>query len=108
MAKSKAFARIKKEILAITEAIPSGKISTYKAIGDSLQVMPRHVAYILATLDEEESEKIPWHRVTADNGKITAPKLAEEQMLRLNSENISCENGTISNFADFFVSPNDL
>ncbi len=108
MAKSAAFARIKKEVLAIVEAIPSGKVSTYKAIGESLDVMPRHVAYILTTLSEVESEQYPWHRVVSDGGKITAPKLFDEQILRLNSENILCKNGKISDFENHFVSPNYL
>lgn len=108
MAKSAAFARIKKEILAIVEAIPSGKVSTYKAGGESLEVMPRHITYILTTLSEDESEQIPWHRVVSDGGKITAPKLFDEQVSRLNVEEIICENGKILDFERYFVSPNNL
>jgi methylated-DNA-protein-cysteine methyltransferase related protein len=108
MAKSAAFARIKKEILVIVEAIPSGKVSTYKAIGESLDVMPRHVAYILTTLGEDESGQIPWHRVVSDGGQITAPKLFDEQILRLNAEAITCENGKIVNFEKHFVLPENL
>jgi methylated-DNA-protein-cysteine methyltransferase related protein len=108
MAKSAAFARIKKEVLSIVEAIPSGKVSTYKAIGESLDVMPRHVAYILTTLGEDESEQIPWHRVVSEGGKITAPKLLDEQILRLSVENLICKNGKITDFENSFVSPNNL
>ncbi len=108
MAKSAAFARIKKEMLAIVEVIPSGKVTTYKAISETLAVMPRHVAYILTTLGEEESERIPWHRVVSDGGKITAPKLFDEQVSRLNVEEIICENGKILDFERYFVSPNNL
>ncbi len=107
MAKSAAFARIKKEVLALVEAIPCGKISTYKAIGESLDVMPRHVAYILTTLSGVESEQIPYHRVVSDGGKITAPKLFEEQVLRLKTENILCENGKVLHFENRFISPTD-
>ncbi len=108
MAKSAAFARIKKEILAIVEAIPNGKVTTYKAIGEALEVMPRHVAYILTTLAEDESEQIPWHRVVSDGGKITSPTLFDEQILLLNAENILCENGKILNFENHFVPPENL
>ncbi len=108
MAKSAAFARIKKEVLALVEAIPSGKVSTYKAIGESLDVMPRHVAYILTTLLEVESEQLPWHRVVGDGGKITAPKLFDEQVLRLNSENVICEKSCVLDFERYFVLPEKL
>ncbi len=108
MAKSAAFARIKKEVLALVEAIPSGKVSTYKAISESLDVMPRHVAYILTTLSEVESEQIPYHRVVGNGGKITAPKLFDEQISRLNAEEIICEKGKVTNFEKYFVLPNDL
>jgi methylated-DNA-protein-cysteine methyltransferase related protein len=108
MPKSPAFARIKKEILAIVEAIPAGRISTYKAIGDALQVQPRHVAYILTTLSEIESEQLPWQRVVADGGKISAPKLFDEQVARLQTEGVRCEQGQVAEFEVLFIAPAEL
>lgn len=108
MAKSAAFARIKGEVLAIAAAIPRGRITTYKAIGETLEVMPRHVAYILTTLKAEEADGIPWHRVTGDGGKITAPKLFEEQKRLLGMEGISASDSVLPDFDKIFISPKQL
>jgi methylated-DNA-protein-cysteine methyltransferase related protein len=108
MPKSPAFARIKKEIIAIVEAVQTGNVTTYKAIGASLAVQPRHVAYILTTLNETESEQVPWQRVTGDGGKITAPKLYDEQLARLRSDGVDCENGVVVNFDERFIAPENL
>ena len=107
MPKSAAFARIKNEILSIVEAIPPGRVTTYKAVGVALKVMPRHVSYILVTLNETDSE-LPWHRVVGDGGKITAHKLAQEQTRLLEFEGIICHAGTINDFTTIFISPDDL
>ncbi len=107
MPKSAAFARIKNEILSIVEALPPGRVTTYKAVGVALKVMPRHVSYILVTLNEAESE-IPWHRVVGDGGQITTHKLVEEQTRMLEREGIICHAGTIKDFTTIFISPDDL
>lgn len=70
MPKSAAFIRIKAAVLQITSSIPAGKVTTFKAVGDYLDVMPRHVAYILAQLTPEEQASIPWYRVIPDSGKL--------------------------------------
>ena len=70
MAGSEAFARIKRDVIDLTCQIPRGKIVTYSTIAGQLDVMPRHVAYILAMLDDQERSEIPWHRVVADGGVI--------------------------------------
>lgn len=74
MAKSAAFARIRADVLAIVRAIPAGRVATFKAIGAHLDVMPRHVAYILRMLSPEEKATIPWHRAVADSGVLDTPK----------------------------------
>lgn len=72
MAQSEAFARIKSQILAMTGSIPFGKVATYKSIGDHIEVMSRHVAYILTMLDEDEKETVPWYRVVGEKGEVKA------------------------------------
>jgi len=57
-----AFARIKGEVFAVTWAVPEGRVTTYATVGEHLGVMARYVAYILATLTEEERLDVPWHR----------------------------------------------
>jgi methylated-DNA-protein-cysteine methyltransferase related protein len=74
MPKSPAFARIKDDVLQIVDAIPKGKLCTYRAVGQHLDVMPRHVAYILSQLKPEEKMIYPWHRVVSDNGSLGVVK----------------------------------
>jgi methylated-DNA-protein-cysteine methyltransferase-like protein len=74
MPKSAAFVRIRTDVLAIVRAIPEGRVVTFKAIGAHLDVMPRHVAYILRMLTPEEKATIPWHRAVADSGVLDKPK----------------------------------
>jgi methylated-DNA-protein-cysteine methyltransferase-like protein len=68
------FARIKADVLRIVAAIPQGRVATYAAIGAHLDVMPRHVAYILATLSDIEKATLPWHRVVAADGTTGVAK----------------------------------
>lgn len=70
MGKSAAFARIKRQVLELVQAIPAGHVVTFGQAGDHLDVMARHVAYILATLSPEEEELTPWHRVVPEGGRL--------------------------------------
>ena len=74
MPKSPAFARIKDDVMRIVDAIPEGKMCTHRAIGEHLDVMPRHVAYILSQLKPEEKMIYPWHRVVSDGGSLGVVK----------------------------------
>ncbi len=74
------YARIKADVLAIIRAVPSGRVVSFTDVGGHLDVMPRHVAHILATLDEMERATTPWHRaVRADGSMSTKP--AEQAVL---------------------------
>jgi methylated-DNA-protein-cysteine methyltransferase related protein len=77
------FARIKREVLEIVAAIPPGRVATYKDIGDSLDVMPRHVAYILATLDPVDRAHIPWQRVISDKASSPHPRIAVSELSKI-------------------------
>jgi methylated-DNA-protein-cysteine methyltransferase-like protein len=70
MPKSAAYARIRKDVLAIVAAIPRGRLLTHAAIGAHLDVMPRHVAYLLAMLEPHERATLPWHRVVGKDGAL--------------------------------------
>ena len=74
MARSAAYARIKGDVLRIVAAIPRGHLATHAAIGAHLDVVPRHVAYILAMLSLPEKSALPWHRVVGADGSLGAPK----------------------------------
>jgi methylated-DNA-protein-cysteine methyltransferase-like protein len=68
------FARIKGDVLRIVATVPPGRVASFAGIGAHLDVMPRHVAYILATLSDIEAATLPWHRVVAADGGLGAAK----------------------------------
>lgn len=65
MARSPFFARIKADVLTIVASIPEDGMVTFRDIGAHLDVMPRHVAYILKTLDAGERAAFAAERVVA-------------------------------------------
>jgi methylated-DNA-protein-cysteine methyltransferase related protein len=96
--KSPFFQRIKSDVLRIVAAIPDGRIATYRAIGEHLDVVPRHVAYILSTLDNSEKKTYPWYRVVGENGKLGSRKIGENgesQSELLQYEGITVLNDTV-------------
>ena len=111
MARSAAYARIKADILRIVEAIPDGRIATFGDIGRHLDVMPRHVAYILTMLSDEEKARVPWHRVVADKGKLGKPKFngfGISQADLLASEGVEVtDRGVVADFGVRLVLPSD-
>lgn len=89
--KSRAFALIREETLHLVSLIPEGKFTTYGSIAIHMNVMPRHVAYVLGRLTPEEAESLPWHRVVAAEGRISPnmpPKLAATQKRLLKAEGL--------------------
>lgn len=68
------FARIREHVLQLTAAVPEGKICTYQSLGEHLDVMPRHVAYILSQLEDNEKFVYPWYRVVSSDGSLGRPK----------------------------------
>ncbi len=112
MPKSAAFIRIKADILRIVSAIPEGRIATYADIGRHLDVMPRHVAYILTMLGDEEKARIPWYRVVADGGrlgKLRTNGFGVSQAELLASEGLDLtEDGSVGEFEKRVVLPEAL
>jgi methylated-DNA-protein-cysteine methyltransferase related protein len=112
MPKSSAFIQIKEDVLAIVTEVPVGNVTTYGAIGEHLNVMARHVAYILATLTDEERESLPWHRVVGNQGAIATGKLTarhRHQIEDLQAEGILCNaKNIVQNFDELFCSPDQL
>lgn len=67
MAGSPFFARIRRDVLAIARSVPSGKAVTFADIGRHLDVMPRHVAYILKMLPDPAAEGVDPARIIASD-----------------------------------------
>lgn len=111
MGKSVAFARIKNQVLTMTASIPEGRVSTYRSLGEHIDVMPRHVAYILTTLEEAEKAVVPWYRVVAEAGVLSAPSSGRVQTQRelLKQEGVEfAGDRKLANFAKVFVAAADL
>src|SRR4051812_11536171 len=92
--KSKAFARIRAEVIRLVGLIPSGKFTTYGSIAVHMNVMARHVAFVMSRLTAEESAALPWHRVVSADARVSpkmAPELARVQKRRLRSEGMKID-----------------
>jgi methylated-DNA-protein-cysteine methyltransferase related protein len=107
MAGSPFYARIKGDVLAIVSAIPRGKVCTFSSIGEHLDVVPRHIAYILSTLEPLEMLQYPWHRVVGNDGNLGKPKSAdtgESQAVLLALDGVLVvENSSAASFLERFV-----
>ena len=92
MANGGAFVRAKARVVAVVAAIPEGRVTTYGAIGKRLGVGARLVAFVMATLTDEESRGLPWFRVVAANGVISSTKagtVGRRQRKRLRDEGVA-------------------
>jgi methylated-DNA-protein-cysteine methyltransferase related protein len=92
MGKSLAFARIRREVLEFTLQIPYGRVVVCTDLANRILVMPRHVAYILATLDEEAEVLVPWYRVVSAEGSMLGPRnreRAQRQAALLRAEGVA-------------------
>ncbi len=89
--KSPAFARIRAEVIRLVGLIPPGKFTTYGSIAVHMNVMARHVAFVLSSLTEQESAHLPWHRVVSADARLSPrmdPALAKVQRRRLRAEGL--------------------
>lgn len=101
MANSPAYFRIKSDVLALVARIPAGYVSSHGDIGRHLAVQARHVANILAALDELEHETVPWWRVVADGGAIGRHKRRDDQIARLKQDAVPLSGvGIVQEMAD--------
>ena len=81
--RSLAFARMRRALLTEVVRIPRGKVVEIAEVGQALNIPPRHVAYMLARLTEDEVELVPWHRVVPRGGRFTKATERVEHQLRL-------------------------
>lgn len=90
--KSQAFARIRAEVLRLVALIPAGRFTTYGSLATHMNVVARHVAFVLRSLTEEEAAAFPWHRVVgadARQSQAMPPAVARKQRARLKAEGIA-------------------
>lgn len=103
-AKSLAFSRIRAEVMAATASIPAGRVTTYSAIANHLEVVPRHVAFVLARLSPSEANELPWHRVVSQEGTLRSRTAAglQRQRERLTKEGVEVVKDQIPKFSQHF------
>jgi methylated-DNA-protein-cysteine methyltransferase-like protein len=103
-AKSLAFSRIRAEVMAATASIPPGRVTTYSALANHLEVVPRHVAFVLASLSSAEAAELPWHRVVAQNGALRSSSAdgLRRQQKRLEQEGVQVVKNQIAAFSQLF------
>jgi len=111
MAKSRAFALIKIDILKIVNCIPKGKLTSYKAIGNYMDVVPRQIAYIISTLSDEEKDSYPWYRVVGEKaklGKVKFDSKGNTQESLLAAEEHKVDKGIVADVDRVFIEVDDL
>jgi methylated-DNA-protein-cysteine methyltransferase related protein len=95
------FARIQKDVFEIMKSVPKGALVTFKDIGAHLDVVPRHVAYILAMPDPALRSEIPWHRAIPHDGVLKTPKaqlgLTQTELLKREGV-LASESGALFDF----------
>jgi methylated-DNA-protein-cysteine methyltransferase related protein len=102
------FARIKDDVMAIAMAMPERRIMTFKAIGDYLDVMPRHIAYILATLPDVLAEVVPWHRVVPESGALGGSQHQRRRQLLIAEGFMLSERGNLINLQQLIIGPSEV
>ena len=102
--KSKAFARIRAEVIRLVGLIPPGKFTTYGSIAVHMNVMARHVAFVMSSLTEQEAAELPWHRVVSRDARLSPnmdAALSKVQRRRLRREGLKI------NAAGYIQNPDD-
>jgi DNA transformation protein and related proteins len=72
MTGSLAFQRIQRDVLRLCAAVPAGRVCTYADLGAVIDVPARHVAYIVARLDDATRLQHATHRLVGSAGKLPA------------------------------------
>ena len=92
--KSKAYLRIRAEVIRLVGLIPKGKFTTYGSIAVHMNVVALHVGTVMASLTEEESATLPWQRVVGSDARLSpkmSKKLSQVQRKRLEAEGLKID-----------------
>ncbi len=89
---------LKQKIIQLVTLIPANKVVYFGQIGERLGISGLVVGFVLSGMTVNESAHVPWYRVVAKNGYISALKLGykgEIQRSLLLKEGYSLENDKI-------------
>lgn len=92
---------VRQDLIDSVRAIPPGFVTSFDAIAALLDVMPRQVAHLLETLDDDNRDNVPWHRVVSVAGYLPSRDTDRfaEQRARLAREGVNCDDaGHIDDF----------
>lgn len=103
MPRSAAFARLKRDLLRLVDAIPEGRVAAMDQLAGAIDVPVRHVAYILATLDADERSRHPWHRTVGRGGRW--PHRHPGGTERLAAEGLTLSGDAVQDWAALLVTP---
>jgi DNA transformation protein and related proteins len=96
MTGSLAFQRIQRDVLRLCAAIPVGRVCTYADLGAVIDVPARHVAYVVARLDEATRLQHPVHRLVGADGKLPAKPASVAAQLA--QEGVAIAKGAVLDF----------
>lgn len=88
MQKSAGSLPIKRQVLDLVRAVPSGSVATVNDIAVHLKCMVPLVATLLTGLSEDEREGVPWHRVVAKGGAVGRGPHRDRQFALLMREGV--------------------
>jgi methylated-DNA-protein-cysteine methyltransferase-like protein len=66
---------VKQRLFEVVSSIPPGKVAYYGQVAAEVGIIARTAGWMLSGMNDEEMEKVPWQRVVAKNGFISAIKL---------------------------------
>jgi methylated-DNA-protein-cysteine methyltransferase related protein len=80
--------RSKAELLTLLRKVPLGYVTTAESLALEIGVPVPLVVTMLAQLDEDERDLVPWHRVVAKGGGIGRGLHRDQQFARLVREGV--------------------
>jgi len=84
-------------IFELVLKIPKGKVTTYKILGEMLNIPPRYVARLLSL--NKDLNKYPCYKVVHSDGRVGGYVLGvNEKIRRLEKEEIEVFNGYVLDF----------
>jgi alkylated DNA nucleotide flippase Atl1 len=103
MAPSDAFEANTARLLDALDTVPSGRCTTYGALGRAVGIVPRYAALIMARAPEVHTS--PWHRVVGADATVRPGGHHGEQIRRLRAEGFRIDGNRIVDFHERFVQP---
>jgi len=79
---------VKSDLLKLLRTIPLGRVASPECLAGELGVTAPLIVTMLAQLNEDERELVPWHRVVAKGGAIGRGPHRDQQFARLVREGV--------------------